>query len=155
MFSVKVLTGDRKSYKQVRFKFDPGADFTTLSSGDLRKLGYEVSFLETCAFVGEAVTAGGIVPLYVIENVSIGFEGNRRLQKCKLFFTVDKSDKELGGSAKDLRSLFGNDILQYFNYSVSFDKGEIRLVERTSKPVLADGETPIEIFSLDSADALE
>jgi hypothetical protein len=50
----------------------------------------------------------------------------------------------------NLRNLFGCDILKYFNWEIDYDKGELRLTQRTSAPLLVAGETQIHIYTLDT-----
>ncbi|MCL2087688.1 MAG: hypothetical protein FWH05_08875, partial [Oscillospiraceae bacterium] len=73
-----------------------------------------------------------------ITNVSIKF-GDRELQHCRVFFALGTS----------LRSLFGSDILKYFNREICYDSGELRLFELNNKPQLATGEMPIEIYAVE------
>jgi len=49
----------------------------------------------------------------------------------------------------NLRSLFGSDILKYFNREVSYDDGELRLLELVKKPSLSSGEKPIYIYTVE------
>ena len=78
------------------------------------------------------------IPLQYITNVSIKFE-DRELQHCRVFFAFGTS----------LRSLFGSDILKYFNYEVNYDRGELLLSQTAKTPALAKGETPIQIYSIE------
>lgn len=139
-FTAHVMTGDRKSLKKVDFKLDSGSDFTTVSCDDLDRLGYTQEYLKSCPHHGGGATLAmdeNRTPLQYITNVSIKF-GDRELQHCRVFFALGTS----------LRSLFGSDILKYFNREVCYDTGELRLLERKDKPQLSTGETPIEIYSI-------
>jgi len=139
-FDLDVITGDYKTLGPVEFKLDSGSDFTTISCDDLETLGYTRDFLESCPFHQlKASTASDEynLPLQFITNVSIKI-GNRELQGCRVFFAIDTK----------LRSLFGSDILKYFNWEVNYDKGELQLTELLSKPLLSEGETPVHIYSL-------
>ncbi|MCL1819139.1 MAG: retroviral-like aspartic protease family protein [Oscillospiraceae bacterium] len=132
------MTGDKKSFDTVRFKLDSGSDFTTLSCDDLDNLGYSDECLQSCKIHGKAYTAtSGEVVLQYIENVSIKF-GDRELQGCRIFFAL--------GSG--MRSLFGSDILKYFNREIDYDKGELRLKRTANPPKLVQDETPIQIYSV-------
>jgi len=142
MFYTKVLTGDFKSTKDVEFKLDSGSDFTTISCESLYDLGYSDEFLKKCPFHHDEASAAGTntMPLQYISNVSIKF-GDRELQGCRIFFALGTK----------LRSLFGTDILKYFNWDINYDKGIFRLTETEVKPQLSRGEEqPIQIYSLES-----
>jgi hypothetical protein len=141
-FDADVMTGDRKSLRSVEFKLDSGSDFTTLSCDDLEMLGYERKYLESCLYHNtHASTASEdlVLPLQYISDVSIKF-GERELQGCRIFFAL----------GTNLRSLFGSDILKYFNREVSYDLNELRLTELKSKPMLSPGEKLIQIYTLSS-----
>ena len=43
-FEAQVITGDRKSLKDVNFKYDSGSDFTTISCDDLDNFGHTEVF---------------------------------------------------------------------------------------------------------------
>jgi hypothetical protein len=142
VFGAKVLTSDKKSLGSVEFKLDSGSDFTTLSCDDLKKLGYTQDYLQGCPIhTNEASGATEEITfqLQYIENVSIKF-GTRELQGCRVFFALGTK----------LRSLFGSDILKYFNWEVDNDEGELRLTQRATALGLADGEVPIQIYTLAS-----
>jgi hypothetical protein len=47
-FTAEVLTGDKKSLRNIAFKLDSGSDFTTISCDDLVDLGYTQEFLHNC-----------------------------------------------------------------------------------------------------------
>jgi len=137
-FSAQVMTGDRKTFDEVEFKLDSGSDFTTLSCDDLDVLGYDMEYLKACQYHDtHASTASDdlILPLQFISDVSIKF-GDRELQGCRVFFAL----------GTNLRSLFGSDILKYFNREISYDDGELRLLELKNKPALSSGEKPIQIY---------
>ena len=144
-FDAEVITADRLSLDTVTFKLDTGSDFTTLSYDDLKLLGYEDVFLHACKhYKDPASSAGGDLKLQYMDNISIKL-GDRELQGCRIFFALDT----------DLRSLFGSDILKYFNYSVNFDSdetgetGELQMVKSARSPKLSKGESQIQIYSLD------
>ena len=137
-FSAQVMTGDRKTFGEVEFKLDSGSDFTTLSCDDLDVLGYDMEYLKACQHHDtHASTASDdlILPLQFISDVSIKF-GDRELQGCRVFFAL----------GTNLRSLFGSDILKYFNREINYDDGELRLFELKNKPALSSGEKPIQIY---------
>ena len=137
-FFAKVMTGDRKTFGDVYFKLDSGSDFTTLSCEGLETLGYDREYLEACPHHElRASTASEdlILPLQYLSNVSIKFE-DRELQGCRVFFALNTK----------LRSLFGSDILKYFNREIDYDAGELRLFELCGKPMLSSGEIPIQIY---------
>ena len=144
-FDAEVLTADGKSLDTVTFKLDTGSDFTTLSYDDLKLLGYSDEFLRTSAvYDTKATSAGGNLKLQYMDGISIKF-GNRELQNCRVFFAL----------GTNLKSLFGSDILKYFNYSVNFDiddtgtTGEFRMSVAARVPALSAGEKQIQIYSLD------
>jgi hypothetical protein len=140
-FRAQVMTGNRKSLDDVRFKYDSGSDFTTISCDDLEYLGYSYDYLKSCPHheSGASLAMGdNRTPLQYITNVSIKF-GDRELQHCRVFFALGTT----------LRSLFGSDILKYFNREICYDSGELRLSERESMPELSVGEVPIQIYSLE------
>jgi len=142
IFEAQVMAGDGKSFSDVEFKLDSGSDFTTISCDDLIVLGYEREFLESCPFHNtQASTASGdlILPLQYLNNVSIKFD-DRELQGCRIFFALRTK----------LRSLFGSDILKYFNREIDYDSGELRLMELKNKPILSDGEKPVQIYLFES-----
>ncbi|MCL2004227.1 MAG: retropepsin-like domain-containing protein [Oscillospiraceae bacterium] len=131
------MTADRKSFVDITFKLDSGSDFTTLSCEDLDALGYSKEHLHSCKVFGKASTASGEVDLQYIENISIKF-GDRELQGGRIFFALET----------EMRSLFGSDILKYFNREINYDKCELRLNKTENPPGLAQGETPIQIYSV-------
>jgi predicted aspartyl protease len=137
-FSAQVMTGNRKTFGEVEFKLDSGSDFTTISCEDLEVLGYERDFLGSCPHHNtHASTASEdlILPLQYISDVSIKFD-NRELQGCRVFFALGTK----------LRSLFGSDILKYFNREINYDTGELTLLDLKNKPMLSPGEKPIHIY---------
>jgi len=139
-FDAQIMTADRKSLKKVRFKYDSGSDFTTVSCDDLIRLGYTQEFLQSCPyhFAGATLaTNEHRTKLQYISNVSIKF-GERELQHCRIFFAFGTT----------LRNLFGSDILKYFNREICYDCGELILSERKQSPGLSKGETQIEIYSI-------
>jgi hypothetical protein len=115
-FFAGVTTGDFKSFKDVSFKLDSGSDFTTLSINDLLDLGYTREFLADCPrHNNDAATADeSSLQLQYIHNLSIKFV-DRELQGCRIFFALDTR----------LKSLFGSDILKYFNRDVNYDTGTL------------------------------
>ena len=136
-FFADVMTSDFRSFKGVRFKLDSGSDFTTIDAGDLHNLGYTRQFLENCPFHRlSARTASRDIRLQYVENVSIKF-GEREIQSCRIFFALGSK----------LRSLFGSDILKYFNWSVNYDKKVLRLDKTESIPALSEGEEPLHIYT--------
>jgi hypothetical protein len=140
VFEAEVLTSDRKSLREVSFKLDSGSDFTTISCDDLADLGYSQEFLQNCPIhtkEASGPTEKTTFPLQYIESVSIKFE-ERELQGCRIFFAL----------GTELRSLFGSDILKYFNWEVDNDEGELRLTQRETLPVLSEGEVPIQIYAV-------
>ncbi|MCL2054419.1 MAG: retropepsin-like domain-containing protein [Oscillospiraceae bacterium] len=142
-FKAHVMTGDRQSLKRVWFKLDSGSDFTTVSCDDLRRLGYSEEFLKSCPYHENSVSLAmgeNRAPLQYITNVSIKF-GDRELQHCRIFFSLGTT----------LRSLFGSDILKYFNRETCYDTGELRLSERKKKPPLSIGETAIHIYFVEKS----
>jgi hypothetical protein len=139
-FTAGVSTADRKSFYSVNFKLDSGSDFTTISCNDLIKLGYTQDFLQNCPlYANEASTATEELKLQLryITDVSLKF-GDRELQGCRIFFAPDT----------ELRSLFGSDVLKYFNWEVNYDESKLKLTQRASVPALTLGEKPIQIYNL-------
>ena len=135
-FAVDVMTSDLKSFDAVRFKLDSGSDFTTISCEDLDNLGYTREFLEKCSLHHlSAITASGNIRLQYIKNISIKF-GEREIQNCRIFFALDSQ----------LRSLFGSDILKYFNWGVNYDKKLLQLNKAETVPALSEGEVPLQIY---------
>ncbi|MCL1886270.1 MAG: retropepsin-like domain-containing protein [Dehalococcoidia bacterium] len=139
--AIDVMTADRLSFESVLFKLDTGSEFTTLSSKDLDLLGYTVAFLQSCKVYGNASSAAGNVVLQYIDDVSIKL-GDREIQGCRVFFA----------RGSQLHSLFGSDILRYFNYSVNYDTGELQMSLAAKAPKLAQGEPQLHIYSLNQAD---
>ena len=141
IFDAQVMTGDRKTFGDVKFKLDSGSDFTTISCDDLEMLGYEEDYLKSCSYHPlNASTASEdlILPLQYITDVSIKFK-DRELQGCRVFFAIGTK----------LGNLFGNDILKYFNREINYDTGELKLLDLKSTPVLSPGEKPIHIYSIE------
>ena len=135
-FFADVVTSEYKSFKGVRFKLDSGSDFTTIDSKDLYSLGYTREFLESCPFHHlSASTASNNIRLQYIKNISIKF-GGREIQNCRIFFALDSQ----------LRSLFGSDILKYFNWGVNYDKKLLQLNKTENAPALSEGEEPLQIY---------
>jgi hypothetical protein len=144
IFRADVLRSDRLSHDEVIFKLDSGSDFTTLSLEDLGRLGYTEEFLRNCPEYGvdgiSVTTADGSpVHFRYLSNISIMFQ-DREIQGCKIFFALDTK----------MRSLFGNDILKYFNREVNYDAGELRLNERSGPPLMSADETPLHIYVLET-----
>ena len=138
-FIADVLTGDCKSFKSVWFKLDSGSDFTTISCDDLYNLGYTRKFLEGCAYhATSASTASSDIRLHYINNISLKFE-YREIQSCRIFFALDSQ----------LRSLFGSDILKYFNREVNYDEGMLWLTRTKKAPGLSEGELPLQIYTIE------
>jgi hypothetical protein len=141
VFEAQVSKGDFKSFGSVWFKLDSGSDFTTLHVKDLYDLGFTHEQLKNCPVhsnLASTASEDGNLTLQYLSNISVKF-GDRELQGCRVFFALDTN----------LRSLFGSDLLKYFNYSVSYDDGILRLTETKEKPILSKGEVPIQIYSLD------
>jgi len=141
-FEAQVMTGDRMSLDTITFKLDTGSDFTILCYEDLKLLGYSDKTLRNSPhFESDKVSVytGSTVKLQYIENVSIKF-GDRELQGCKVFFAF----------ATKSHNLFGGDILKFFNTEINYDESELRLTERKYKPTLSKGETPIQVYLLES-----
>jgi hypothetical protein len=138
-FDVSVMTGDLKSFKAVRFKLDSGSDFTTIDCEDLHSLGYTNEFLKYCpSHACTALTASGDIQLQYIKNVTIKF-GDREIQGCRIYFALDTQ----------LRSLFGSDILKYFNRNINYDDELLHLTQRKKMPLLSEGETPLQIYTVE------
>ena len=140
-FKADVQTGDGLSLGEVRFKLDSGSDFTTINREDLESLGYTQEFLKTCPFHHSDVLAASDdvkMRLQYITNISIKF-GYRELKGCRIFFNL----------GKNLRSLFGSDILKYFNYEINYDKSEFRLNKTKIPPILSESETLIQIYTVE------
>ena len=67
--------------------------------------------------------------------MSLKFD-DRELQGCKVYFALGTK----------LRSLFGSDILKYFNWKINYDKGLFQLTQAENKPLLSEGETSLQIY---------
>jgi len=138
-FLADVMTSDRKSFDGVWFKLDSGSDFTTINCEDLYNLGYTQEFLASCPFhPNSASTASSEIQLQYIKNVSIKFN-DREIQGCRIFFALDSQ----------LRSLFGSDILKYFNWEVNYDKRLLSLKQAEYKPELSTGEALLQIYAIE------
>ncbi|MCL1987851.1 MAG: retroviral-like aspartic protease family protein [Firmicutes bacterium] len=139
LMNVKVLKGDLLSHKTVRFKLDTGADYTVIARETLKDLGYTDEFLRSCPKDKYPATMadGTKVQLYYIPNVSIMFK-EREIQNCRIYFSLDAK----------MRTLFGCNILKFFNYTVNYDSSEILLQERSTLPKLAEGEQPIQVYEI-------
>jgi hypothetical protein len=139
-FTAMVSTSDRKTLRNVDFKLASGSDFTTISCNDLEELGYTQEFLQKCpVHEGKASAAAAELALQLqyITDVSLKFS-DRELQGCRIFFALGTK----------LRSLFGCDILKYFNHEINYDANELRLTQRATLPALSVGEEPIQIYTL-------
>jgi len=138
-FSVDVMTSDLRSFKNVYFKLDSGSDFTTVDCKDLYNLGYTREFLQSCPHHHTGVsTAAGDIRLQYIKNISLKF-GRREIQHCRIFFALDTP----------LRSLFGSDILKYFNWGVNYDIKMFQLHKSERLPLLSEGEEPLQIYNIE------
>jgi len=141
---VDVSARDGKSFGRINFKVDSGSDFTIINTKDLLRLGYTFDFLRSCSFhsnPAKAVSSDFRLKLQYIPNITIKF-GQREIQGCRIFFSLDKS----------LSNLLGCDILKYFNWNISYDNCTLSLTERGTKPPLAMGETPVHIYSLNKGE---
>jgi len=146
IFNADVITGDLKSFDRVVFKLDSGSDFTTIEFAVLLSLGYTREFLKNCPSHDEVISTAyqdNKKPLQYISNISIKFE-DRELQGCRIFFALDSN----------LKSLFGSDILKYFNWGVNYDEGIFHLNERKNAPLLQENEHPIHIYSLETQERI-
>jgi hypothetical protein len=153
MFTAQVLKQDFKSHGRVDFQYDSGSDITLLSVAALDDLDYERSFLETCPIVSvedgrpvivntaDGKTArtsdGELAHLRCIRNLTIKF-GNRELVGCTIYFALDS----------DMSTLFGGNILKYFNREINYDAAQFILTPRTTQPVLSGNEKPIQVYSV-------
>ena len=141
MLELPVQTGNGLSLEQVWFKLDSGSDFTTISCKDLTMLGYTQEFLQSCPYHHVSASAASDdlkLRFQYMTNVAIKF-GEHELQGCRIFFIL----------GSQLRSLLGCDILKYFNYEINYDKGEMRLHKTVNTPELSEGETSIQIYSIE------
>ncbi|MCL1999115.1 MAG: retroviral-like aspartic protease family protein [Turicibacter sp.] len=133
-----ILKSDLLSFDEIEFKLDTASDFVTLSMTDLYKLGYTDEHLRTCPTHGIVTTADGKeIVLQYLTNISIKFE-DREFQQVKVYFAIGTK----------MRTLFGNNILKYFNLTIDRDKGFVALNRRTTEPTLSAGELPLQIYSL-------
>ena len=109
--------------REVFFKVDTGADFTTISKEDLMHLGYGMDWIKSNAVVfadeqkpttatGDKVNAGVIQLPFI--NI-LGYEG-----KQWPFQIIMDEDH-------DFRNLLGRDLLAGFNYSFSNDKKQFSI----------------------------
>ncbi|MCL2048965.1 MAG: hypothetical protein FWG87_09580 [Defluviitaleaceae bacterium] len=141
-FRAEIMTSDRKSFGRVRFKLDSGSDFTTIACDELYALGYTHEFLKSCPFHHvSASTASEVkeLPLQYLSDISIKF-GERELQGCRIFFALGTR----------LRSLFGSDLLKYFNWEVSHDFNVLRLTKTLSAPPLSPEERLLHIYTIEN-----
>ena len=136
---LNVLRGDFLSHENVNFKFDTGADYTVIAVETLKDLGYTDDFLRSCPKDKYPATMadGSKVQLYYLENVSIMFK-EREIQSCRIYFSLNAK----------MRTLFGCNILKFFNYTINYDSAEIFLYERSTLPQLSEGEQPIQIYEI-------
>ncbi|MDR2167902.1 MAG: hypothetical protein LBE35_08665 [Clostridiales bacterium] len=141
IIQASVLKSDKLSHDYVYFKLDSGSDLTTISLKDLDNLGYTEEFLRNCPIYEPGATGAGghAITLRYLPNISIMFE-DREIQGCKLYFSLEAR----------MRSLFGNDILKYFNREINYDEGELRLNPRDERPGLLKNETPLNIYFLEN-----
>ena len=143
IINIDVRKADGLSHKNIVFKLDSGSDFTTISIEDLQLLGFKNYFLSKCPkhILPEnqkVTTADGTpVKLQYINNMSMMFE-DREILNVRLFFAM----------GTNMRSLFGSDILKYFNSEVNYDIGYLSLYERSSMPDLSNNEVPLQIYEL-------
>lgn len=95
----------------VPFKFDTGADFTTISKTSLEKLGYDAEWLQQNATIvkkGVTTATGQVVDLYVV-----------KLSVINLFhYSLKKFPIRVGVGA-DFRNLIGLDIINAFDWLYS------------------------------------
>jgi hypothetical protein len=142
IFPVDVMTGNGKSFNRINFLLDSGSDFTTISHNELLKLGYTQEFLDSCLYhktIASTASEARVLKLQYIDNISIKF-GDRELQGCRIFFA----------NRTRLRSLFGNNILKYFNREINYDKRELRLEKTAVLPLLSADEGAVHIYEVDS-----
>ena len=142
VFLADAMTGNRKSFDEVYFKLDSGSDFTTLDCESLEYLGYTREYLERCPYHQRPASTAHEernLTLQYIPNMSLKF-GVREIQNCRIFFAIDTG----------LRSLFGTDILKYFNWEVNYENGLLTMSQVSGKPLLAEGESELQIYSLDT-----
>ena len=142
IFNADIQTGDGLSHKPITFKLDSGSDFTTLSCMALEILGYTEEYLKSCPYhENEPSTAFyETKPRFqYIVNRSIKF-GDRELQGCTIYFALNTK----------LRSLFGSDILKYFNREIDYDIGKLILKQKKTPVLLMEREVSIQIYSLEN-----
>ena len=141
-FDLDLSAADKKRFISIEFKLDSGSDFTTLSVDDLFSLGYTEDYLHSCPIhvsskEGVTTADGKQINLQYISNLSIKFY-DRELQGCRAYFCLGTK----------MRSLFGSDLLKYFDREVNYSNGTLILKELNEKPPLSQGETLIQIYEL-------
>jgi hypothetical protein len=143
-FDADVMTADCKTLRSIDFELDTASDFTTMSRTDLITLGYTEEQLKLCPTHSvKALTAGGTFTLQYITNVSIKL-AERELQQTRIFFAKEESYQKLLGT------LFGADLLKYFNFNVNYDEGLLTLQKVKNLPQLSTGEQQINIYSVET-----
>lgn len=141
-FDLDISTADKKRFVTIEFKLDSGSDFTTLSIDDLSVLGYDEAFLKSCpvhlaSHEGVTTADGNQINLQYLSNITIKF-ADRELQGCKIYFCLGTK----------MRSLFGSDLLKYFDREVNYSNGTLILKELDEQPTLSQGETLVQIYEL-------
>jgi len=143
-FAADVMTADCGTLEPIEFELDTASDFTTLSRADLETLGYTAKQLADCPVHSvQARTGGGKFTLQYITNVSIKLAG-RELQQTRVFFAKEEEYQKLLGT------LFGVDLLKYFNFAVNYDKGLLTLQKVETLPQLSTGESRVNIYSVEN-----
>ncbi|MCL1999015.1 MAG: retroviral-like aspartic protease family protein [Turicibacter sp.] len=137
--NIGVLKADRLSHSDVEFKIDTGANLTVINHKHLANLGYTQEFLQNCPDYTEreVTTANGVVvTLKYIDHMSLMF-GDREIQNCKIYFSLES----------DMRTLFGTDFLRRFNLTINYDDRKVLLYKRDME--ITVGEIQPQIYSLD------
>ena len=134
-----ILTKDGTKKKPIEFKFDPGADCTTISQEDLKSLGYVSKDIKDRMYLqGEGtVASGGVAYHYAIDlsftnllgmvmpkGLTVPFVCLRR-REVKERYPVCRSCEFAGTIDEGFRSLLGNDLLSCFNITINRDAYEI------------------------------
>ena len=141
---IMIRKSDDSGYVAVLFKFDPGADISTISLKDLKRLGYDVMDVEQSArlsgigsaatgpdtehysmdlklthIFGQLVPKGLSFPFTCLCKRNVPIPDNVDCKGCEL------TGKQVGG----FRSLLGNDILSCFDAQINRSAKQIILTK--------------------------
>jgi hypothetical protein len=131
---IEIRKHDNAGYEPIKFKYDPGADISTISLDDLESLGYAFADVEQLAqlsgtgsaatgpntehyainlnlthIFGQLVPKGLTFPFACLCKRNVPIPKNANCKGC------DLTGKQVGG----FRSLLGNDILSCFDVQIN------------------------------------